>query len=121
MIARFLPTKPLGQENQQPIPSQLLADEPAMGEVVIAYLKRLPELMLRVNDAMAQQNWPELRKVIHDIKGTGGGFGYPILTDLATKIEFQMAKDDVAEITASVAALNCLCQRIYSGAPKVAS
>jgi len=117
MLARYLTATPPTQASQLPIYSKLLDDEPDMKDMVITYIKRLPDTLQRANNAMAQQKWAELKRVIHDIKGTGGAFGFPMLTDLATKIEFQIAKNDIPETVASVAALNVLCQNIYQGAP----
>ena len=117
MLARYLVARPPTQDNQLPIHSQLLHDEPDMKDLVIAFINRLPDMLSRVNTALAQQQWTELKNVLHDIKGTGGGFGFPMLTDLAAKIEFQIAKNDIHETASSVTMLNAMCQNIYRGIP----
>ena len=117
MLARYLQAKPHEDKNQEPIPSALLEREPDMQDIVLAYVQKLPGLLQQVNDALAQGKWPELKDLVHGIKGTGGAFGYPILTRLASKIEFQIAKGDTAEISASIAELNTVCRRICEGGP----
>ena len=117
MLARYLKPKPSEDNNQPPINSMLLEREPDMKDLVISYLNELPAVLQQAKDALAQQKWPELQEVIHSLKGTGGGFGYPMLTNLAEKIELQIAKGDRAEIHASIVELSTMCHRICDGGP----
>ena len=117
MLARYLKPKPSEDNNQPPINSMLLEREPDMKDLVISYLNELPAVLQQAKDALAQQKWPELQEVIHSLKGTGGGFGYPMLTNLAEKIELQITKGDRAEIHASIVELSTMCHRICDGGP----
>jgi len=118
MLARYLQPKPPEEHRQTPIHSALLEREPDMQDIVIAYVKELPAVLQQVNDALAQRKWPELKEGVHSLKGTGGAFGYPMLTSLAAKIEFQIAKQDIVEISASVVELSTLCCQICAGRPR---
>ncbi|MES2561113.1 MAG: Hpt domain-containing protein [Pseudomonadota bacterium] len=56
-------------------------------ELIDAFIAGLPAWMSGVRTAHAQQDWPELARAAHDMKGMGGGFGYPRLTELAATME----------------------------------
>ena len=117
MLARYLTAMPRTQSCSQPIRSTLLDSEPDMQDMVMAYIQRLPNMIQQVNNAFAQQQLTALKAAIHDIKGTGGAFGFPMLTELAIKIEFQIAKSDNLEVATSVTLLNTLCQNIRRAVP----
>ncbi len=117
MLARFLDTRPRVEESQEPIHSGLLDTEPEMRDLVAHYVKGLPGVLEQINNALAQRKWLELKAAIHSLKGTGGGFGYPMLTHLAAQAEFQIGKGDIAEISASIVELNTMCRLICAGGP----
>lgn len=115
IFARYLQTQPPIEINSQSIISKLIYDEPDLMDLVKTYIQRLPEMVRRVNDLHAQKNWVELSKVIHDIKGSGEGFGFPMLSVLAANIEFKIHKNDVADIKVLIGDFNTMCQKIRDG------
>ena len=55
------------------------------------------------------------RKVTHDLKGLGGGHGFPGLSELAGRIEFDYVKQDREAIARNFDELDIMLKRIYSG------
>ncbi|MGM9486735.1 ATP-binding protein [Ideonella sp. YS5] len=51
----------------------------------------LPAQLDAIRAALRQSDWEALGLVIHNIKGTGGSYGYPRLTELAANIESELA------------------------------
>ena len=88
-------------------------DEDISFETLVQRFKDgLPELMLEFADALESSNAEGLRQVAHKLKGMGGSFGFPEVSELAGKIE-SLAKDDkVSETDEFVTELNALCLRI---------
>jgi len=56
-----------------------------------------------------------LKANIHDIKGSGGGFGFPQISEIAGKIEFQLLKEDFSSTASLIEDLASICERIYKG------
>jgi CheY-like chemotaxis protein/HPt (histidine-containing phosphotransfer) domain-containing protein len=52
-----------------------------------AYVADLPGMVSRLNAILAEQNVDELRSLVHQIKGTGGFYGFIPLTDAAARVE----------------------------------
>ena len=63
------------------------ADDPEMSELIEAFVARLPETADAMAEAMANNCFDELRRLAHQLKGSGGGYGYPSLTEQARKLE----------------------------------
>jgi len=71
--------------------------EPGMEDVAPSYLaKRRAELPLYAR-ALISQNFDSIRRMAHNMKGTGAGYGFPILTELGATIEKSSIDKDVAK------------------------
>ena len=52
------------------------------------------------------------------LKGCGGGYGYPQLTEIARDIENLLKKSDYPSLDQAVNDLQRTCDRIYLGMPQ---
>lgn len=93
-----------------------LLDEPDLAHLVEKFLDFLPEKVAVIRKAAEQQDWETLKDVAHQLKGLGGGYGYPEITRLAAKLEFQTLSKNQLEVDALVANIINYCERIYAGA-----
>ena len=65
-----------------------------------------------MEDAILAGDFEALSTAAHQLKGSGGGYGYPILTERAARLE-QCARQRSIEDCASVfAELRDLCKRV---------
>jgi len=71
-----------GEERQQAVRS----NDSELAELTSSILQRLSELVDAIKTAAQQQNWRELERVSHQLKGISGSFGYHQLTDISRKI-----------------------------------
>jgi len=65
----------------------LLADETDMRDIVEEFVAALPERVQQLRDAYARFDWAELRTLAHRLKGAGGSYGYPAISQLASEME----------------------------------
>ena len=104
-----------GAENELPVFSELL-DDPDLAHVVEKFIAYLPDKTTSLTEAARQQDWDTLKDEAHQLKGLGGGYGYPEITQLAAKLEFQILNKNQLEIESLIASLKAYCERIYAGA-----
>ncbi len=91
------------------------ADDPDMTEVIEEFVARLPATMAAMTEAMANNYHEELQRLAHQLKGAGGGYGYPLLTDKASALE-DAAKDADAESTRlAMNELQTLIRKVLAG------
>ena len=115
ILTRYLPSKAESIAETSPIVSTLIDDGPDFLKLVDMFVQRLPASLNKINDTLQQNQWPDLKALIHDLKGVGGGMGFPMITEISQTIEFQIAKQSFSEVTSSINELNSLCERIYLG------
>jgi signal transduction histidine kinase/CheY-like chemotaxis protein len=74
--------------------TNLVMVDPDMEDIVPGYLeKRLAEVA-KYQTALAAGDFDAIRMLGHKMKGTGGGYGFPMLTEIGGKIEEQALAHD---------------------------
>jgi HPt (histidine-containing phosphotransfer) domain-containing protein len=91
-------------------------DEPDLAHLIEKFISYLPDKMDSLIKAAQQQDWDAIKDVAHQLKGLGGGYGYPEITQLAAKLEFQVVNKNQLEVDSLIAGINAYCQRIHAGA-----
>ena len=90
-------------------------DDADLPEVIDAFVAGLPQRVRAMQEAIAGSHYEELERFAHQMKGAGGSFGYPIVTEVAKVLE-RAAKDRDAEaVTLSLARLATAIQAIQRG------
>jgi len=102
-------------DNSACLYSTMLEDEPEMGDLVEKYCHRLPDLVEQFRRGVRQGDLEILKKLSHDLKGTGGGMGFPLLTDFATHFEARINTRDVDNLEKLVDEMAAIVQRIIKG------
>ncbi len=75
-----------------------LAADPKFQALVRDFVAGLPEMIDAVRGALGQRDWIELKGLAHKLKGMGGGFGYPQITDAAAALDAQVAAEEYATV-----------------------
>jgi len=89
-----------------------LAGDPDLGELVDVFVDGLPDRLAAFQQHMAEGDLAALAEIAHQLKGTAGSFGFPVITEQAKLVE-QSAKaaDDLEALRRSVEELVVLCGR----------
>lgn len=117
VLARYLAhaeEAPVG-EISEPIISSLLKDEPDLIDLVQEFVRKLPEMIGKIETAFAQGNIDELRQEVHTLKGTGGNFGYPELFEVAKRMEFEIVAKNLDSVGKMIQSLLDIADRIKRG------
>jgi len=121
ILTKYLQSNQSSVTKITPIKTELINEDPEILELVIALLDALPERLSQISQAMEQRDWETLADHLHQLKGLGGNFGYPQLTKLTARMEFEMKKQGYEEVWTSYNELQNLISNMLAGAPKSAS
>lgn len=90
--------------NAAPLAS-LFDHEPEMQELLTEFRAGLEESAEQLAKLLEQQDLEGLRRLGHQMKGAGGGYGFPEITDAGAKLEDAVKNDQaVSENVRSAAA-----------------
>jgi len=101
--------------DNSPLYSALLKSDPDLIDLVEEFVKRLPEKITDIRNNYAQQDYEALKKSAHDLKGTSGNFGFPLMSELAARLEDEITAGNQGDISQSIQHLDLLYQRILAG------
>lgn len=96
----------------EPIYSDLAQSDPAFSEIVELFVDGLTQRLDAMQDALQANDMDRLRRLTHQLKGSGGGHGYPMLSQNASELEQQVLQGATGEITRGLDELASLVARI---------
>lgn len=75
--------------SDQVLVSELLEDDPEMRDIVEEFVDELPDRLQSLQAAFEATDLEQLAVLAHQLKGAGGSYGYPQLTELCAPMESQ--------------------------------
>lgn len=94
-------------------------DEPEMAELIAAFVTELPYRVARMEAALLDHDHATLASLAHQLKGAGGGYGFPRISDAAAQLETIVRENgETAAVIDGVAQLvrSCRSSRVRPGA-----
>lgn len=91
------------------------ADDPDMRELVQEYVSKMPTRIEQMTAAFERGEREQLIRLAHQLKGSGGGYGFQMLTVAAERLEqdlHRLGDGDLSEARACLSALIDVCGRI---------
>lgn len=98
--------------NSEPIYSTILDDEPEFAPIVGRFVASLPDMLDGLRQAWEQHDWTRLSRAAHDLKGTAGNLGFPLLMRTAARIETDAIQRNEASMEQLFAELRHMVGRV---------
>ena len=86
-------------------------NDPEDAELVEYFLSELPSRVDTIIAAFSNDDFAELARVAHQLKGAGGSYGFPQITELARALEERADSADVDAVRQSIDDLIAICNR----------
>jgi len=115
IIGKYLTESKTPVTEGKPLTSDILREEPQIIDLIDIFIDRLPEMLNTINNAISNKDWESVSTKIHQLKGVGGSYGYPMLTKQAQKIEFSLTSQNYSQVNLLVKELGQLCKQIVAG------
>ena len=94
-----------------------LAGNPDLAELVEMFVGGLPARVEAIERACAAQDLDTLAGLAHQLKGSAGGYGFPLITEAAANLEQSAkARESLESLTEAVRHMTDLCRRAQAGA-----
>ena len=120
-VPGLAPATAQDEPDESAIVSELLAEGPDMADLVGYFLAKIPDYLERMRSAVGSLDYARIGQCAHDLKSVGGGYGYPLLLDLAKAMEGAANAHDETKVGELLARFESLMRRIRKGsAPRIA-
>ncbi len=106
------------KEAKQDVPETIcsnLADDEDLTDLIDEFVAELEEDISTMRKALESCDYDGLRRLAHQIKGAGGSYGYPMLTEAANVLEEAAESNDEAACMTSLDELAILCLAVKQG------
>jgi HPt (histidine-containing phosphotransfer) domain-containing protein len=110
--------RPSPNEASYAIYSNIPDSDPLHGIVVPFFVSRIKDHANHLQECLANRKFGELKVKAHHLKGAGGGFGFPIVSQIAAEIESATAElcPDIENLRKLVDSFTSVSTRIACGA-----
>ncbi len=95
--------------------SQLLGEDPEFRDVVGEFVEGLTKRLDDMKKAYEKTDWESLTTFAHRLKGAGGSYGYPEISEVGAKMEHSFRAHDAGEFSAWINELNELVAAAMAG------
>jgi len=117
-VAHYMGEQQYCDDNLLPLYSSLLEEEPDIDDIVVQFIDKLPGILDSIREHYENNDSNKLKDVIHNLKGMGGGFGFPQLSELSKRIEQLIFQSKPEAIGPLIGELNIIVSRIMAGKPQ---
>ncbi len=115
VIANYLPTpKPDNASRQR---KQNLSKKPIFTELVQKFVYHLPDQIITIKRHAKAKQWPEVKKITHQLKGLGSGLGFPVITEIATEIDTEITRANYLDAQNLIEQLDLITRGILHKQP----
>ena len=90
------------------------SDDAEMAPLIEEFAQEMPENIDRMLSHWRKQELSALRRAVHQLRGAGGGYGFPSITESAESVEQQIdtTPEDLEAIGQALDELIQLCARV---------
>jgi CheY-like chemotaxis protein/HPt (histidine-containing phosphotransfer) domain-containing protein len=91
------------------------AGDPEMAEILELFVHRLAGQVAAMRESFALGNYEHLQRLAHGLKGSGGSYGYPSLTEACRMLEHAVRAREIEAARAALDWVAAVCQAIQNG------
>jgi HPt (histidine-containing phosphotransfer) domain-containing protein len=95
-----------------PIPSDLVREDASFADLVQEFVDSLVDRIGSMEEALNEGDLNMLKRAAHQLKGSGGGHGYKVLTEAAARIEQEVISGDLESVRQNLDELKILISRV---------
>jgi len=112
MVEKYLDIKKNESTNTSLLISTLLEEDPGAVHLIKKFVNNFIKSLNKVESYIQQQQWDNLADILHQIKGTGGNFGYPDIYSIVAEMEFHVESKNADALNEFLSKLRELHRRM---------
>jgi len=100
-LPNLIPHPPASPRQAQPQDGDkivsTMTNHRGMKKIIVEYVEGLPREIAKIQDSLNRDDLQSLKRVVHQLRGTGGGYGFDSITELAAGVEEAIKAADKRE------------------------
>jgi HPt (histidine-containing phosphotransfer) domain-containing protein len=95
--------------------SELLCEDPDLRDIIEEFVDGLSDRIVHLKLAFDELDWSQLRTLAHRLKGAGGSYGYPQISQLAARMEQNFKTHRADDFDTQIHQLERLASAAHAG------
>lgn len=116
-IAHYLKVDEVEELDSNEIYSTLLSEGDDFLPAIEHFVDQVEYECTQLSMHVTNGNWPELQKQLHRLKGSGGGVGFALVTDIAKQAETELKNENYAAVVTLVDKLGKVLRQLRINKP----
>jgi len=112
VLVKFLRDEKQPQPGGSAYVSEEIANDPEFQLLVQQFVDSLPGQVSGIVDAVEKQDWERATLLSHNLKGVGGNYGYPQISDIARRINSKLKNQEYDDMDGLLTELQTICRQI---------
>jgi chemotaxis protein histidine kinase CheA len=83
-----------------------------LDDIIPGYLARKGEECVQLRELAGQEDFDEIRTIAHGMKGSGGCYGFGVISDIGSEMEAAAKAMNLADVQVQVGLLEAYLKRI---------
>jgi len=114
-LEKYLEANKVNEKTDDVLVSLLSENGSKTRSLIEKYVNNLSTTIDMIEQLIHEQDWEELKDILHQVKGTSGNYGYPKMSALAEKMEQHTVEKDKEELLFDCVELKSIYQKIVLG------
>jgi len=90
-------------------------NDPDYNEIIEDFVRGLPGRLQEIEAAINKEAILDLKRLAHQLKGAGGSFGFPTLSDCSEKLETIAESGNSEQLQIHLSELQQICDQMTNG------
>ena len=95
--------------------SELLCEDPDLHDIIEEFVDGLSDRIVQLKQAFDELDWSQLKTLAHRLKGAGGSYGYPDISELAAQMEKDFKTHRAGDFDTQIHHLESLAAAAHAG------
>lgn len=114
-VEKYLDIKRSESSQTTSLISSLLEEDPGAIDLIKRFVNNFAEFIKNIEQSIQKYDWDNLSDILHQLKGTGGNFGYPAISELAEEMELYTIKQNETELNRLLSKLKSVYKEVELG------
>ncbi len=114
-LTEFLDENPEAASKKPVLKSALLEDDSLSSDLIKRFVSSVADNLVEIETLLITEDWQRLQELLHKLRGTGGNFGYPTVSELAEEMELYAKSKNVNQLNKLLRSLKETHEKMVAG------
>lgn len=92
-----------------------MEDDSLSTDLIKRFVNSVADKLVKIESLIINRDWQQLEEILHQLRGTGGNFGFPAVSELAEEMELYAKSKNANELNQLLVSLKETHEKMAAG------